>query len=66
MELVDCHVGYCCLRLHHVCQIEYVLLNDINFYGVSRIFFAIVLMSLGGSKSDKLKKEEDSTVSGAV
>ena len=48
--IVDCQVEGCPSRLYHVCQGEYVLLNDIDFEWSGR-FFAIVLMRLGGAES---------------
>ena len=49
--LVNFQVGVCNLRLHHDCQGEYVILNDIDFDGVERkIFCDCVDKLLGGRK----------------
>ena len=36
VALFDCHVEVCPLRLQHVCQGEYMVLNDIDFDGEER------------------------------
>ena len=51
VALVNFQVGVCNLRLHHDCQGEYVILNDIDFDGVERkIFCDCVDKLLGGRK----------------
>ena len=65
VALVDCQVEVCPLRLNHICQGEYVLLNDIDFYRVERnIFRDCVDKILGQIKSETSKKVGDSIVYG--
>ena len=63
MALVDFQVEGCPLRLHHVCQGGYVVLNDIDFDGEERkICRNCVDKIWGRGKSETLKKVRDITV----
>ena len=63
MVLVDFQVDGCPMRLHHVCQGEYVVLNDIDFDGAERKICCDCVDKLWGKvKSKTLKKVRDITV----
>ena len=63
VALVDFQVEVLPSRLYHVCQGEYVLLNDIDFeWGERKICRDCVDEVGGGRKLDKLKKVGDITV----
>ena len=63
--LVDCQVEGHPLRSHHICQGEYVVLNDIDFDGAERKIFRDCVDAIQGKgKSETLKKVGDSTVYG--
>ena len=63
VALVDCQVEGFHLILHHICQGDYVILNDIDYDGAEwNIFRNCVDKLQGRGKSEKLKKAGDSTV----
>ena len=65
VALVDCHAEVFLSRLHHICQGEYVILNDIDFDGAEQKLFRDCVDEIGvREKSETLKKVGDSTLYG--
>ena len=63
VTLVDCQVEGCPSRLHHICQGEYVDMNEIDLDGgEQKICRNCVDEIQGQGKSKTLKKVVDSTV----
>ena len=65
VALVDFQVEGCPSRLHHVCQGEYVAMNDINIDGGGKKIYRNCVDEIRGhGKSETLKNMGDSTVYG--
>ena len=65
VALVDCQVGGFPSRLHHVCQGEYVAMNEINLDGGERNIYRDCVDNIWGrGKPETLKKVGDSIVYG--
>ena len=50
MELVDCKAEGFLLRLHRICQVEYVIFDDTNFYGRERNIYHNCVDNIGGGR----------------
>ena len=62
MALVDCKMKGCQLLLHHICQGEYVDMNEIDIDEAELNIYRNCVDELWmGGKPDKLKKVQHST-----